>query len=575
MILGDRRFRGRLFLAQLACVCALGAVLSGCGGLGSKGHRDQDSLAGTQDEQARRLQTQILAAGDRGQDRQIVDLTGTLLDYHSGHAGNGQALALAVPAAQRLGNTKRALELARVFARDFPDSPLLVPALEEAMAAAGADGQALQQYRALLSSRHDAIPGGLPTPAAGGPGTPATAAPAVPLNNTLIGLLAPLTGRFAMLGNAFYEAARLAVEQANSEFGTAFELRVADSAGDPVQAALAARALCLEAGCLAVVGALTSGPTVSAALVTQQYGVPLISPTATNDRIGELGPYVFQTNLTDRSEIQLLARLVVEVLLKKTFAIIAPDTPEGRRQGEDFRREVEGLGGTILTEAYFSPQVTDFRDQILYSREQRPEAVFVPATFDQMVMLGPQLDFYNLGSLVLGLSTWSAAKLVERTGATLERAVFPDELAWFPAAWTAEFQARWDQETYPGEAASVGLWTYQAVRKVTAVAHAAGAGDRDSLNRALAESLAGAGQGLEAAQLDQQAFAAKIRMISEGTIRPFPAELFTGIWATAADSVASAAGDSLPEGVGPGASDLPSDSGIKENPSGVTDSFHR
>ena len=78
--------------------------------------------------------------------------------------------------------------------------------------------------------------------------------------------------------------------------------------------------------------------------------------------------------------------------------------------------------------------------------------IFTPATVDQMVLLGPQLDFYRAGALVMGLSAWNSEKLLERAGTVLERAVFPSDLALFPEHWTDEFNAAWQGENYPREA---------------------------------------------------------------------------------------------------------------------------
>lgn len=347
-----------------------------------------------------------------------------------------------------------------------------------------------------------------------------------PVHPEQVGVLCPLTGRYGVLGNAFYDAAHLALEDVNTLTGRHFELKVEDTEGDPVAAALAARRLSEEAGSMAVVGALMSAQTVAAAVVTDVYGVPLVSPTATNDHIWQLGDGIYQTNMTGIYEARLLAQVAVKVLLKQRYAIIYPATPEGKRDADVFRAEVEQLGAEIVAEASYPPQGTDFKDPIMEVRKARPEVIFTPATVDQMVLLGPQLDFYHAGVLVLGLSNWNSERLLERAGPVMQRAMFPSDLAMFPPEWTGDFNARWDGTNYPREARNLALRAYQATRILLDTMHESGAINRGQLTQALGHRLAT--RDVEAEGPDS--FTPTVRMFSGKTISPFPAAVFSEAW---------------------------------------------
>ncbi|MFO7608714.1 MAG: penicillin-binding protein activator [Candidatus Krumholzibacteriia bacterium] len=364
-----------------------------------------------------------------------------------------------------------------------------------------------------------------------------------------VGLLFPLTGRFAVLGNACVDAALMAAAAAEAETGRRWELVIEDSGGDPVPAALAARRLVTEEGCIALLGALTSAPTAAAALVADRWGVPLVSPTATSDRLWELGPGVFQTNLTAVHEARVLADLAVRVLLKRRFAILHPDDAEGARQAELFRGEVEARGGEVIITRPFPERATDFREPILEVRALRPEVVFVPASVDQMALLGPQLDFHRLGALVLGPSSFKSERLLERTGAVLDGVTFPDDLALVPPAWTAAFHAAWPGANYPREATGLALKTYQAARLLLDALTASGAVERPALTAALQRRLSSRDVDTDG----PETFARSVLVVRDGKIVPFPAELYTDAWAlvegaAAADSLAGAGADSLSAG---------------------------
>jgi branched-chain amino acid transport system substrate-binding protein len=370
-----------------------------------------------------------------------------------------------------------------------------------------------------------------------------------------VGVLCPLTGRYATLGNAFYDGVELALEQVQAASKDTqaslleLELVLEDSQADPVAAALAARRLCRDEGCVVVIGALLSAPTATAALVCDRYAVPLVSPTATHDRLGELGPRVFQTNQTESFETNLLARLVTSVLLKRRFAILYPYGRDGEASAEIFAEAVTRSGGEVVAQTSFAAEATDFRNAIAQIRRERPEAIYVPASVDQMVMLGPQLDFYHAGALVMGPSVWNSATLLERAGNVMQRAIFVSDVALFPAGWTHDFEDGWEGGIYPPEATSIALRGYRAARTVMEALLASPAPSRDDLATALAARLT-----LDTAEAEgPEAFARAVRMIDGDEIVPFPIDLYRESWrlmyageAAGSDSLSAAArADSL------------------------------
>jgi len=422
-----------------------------------------------------------MGAGD------LSDLT----SRHGGDAAGPYLRFMQVGALLEAGSTSEARDVAETLVMEAPDSPWTAATLE-------LTGEP-------RSGRYLAM----------GPVLP-----------DRVGIVCPLTGRYAVLGNAFYEAALLAVDVTNAELGLDLELVAEDSGGDPVMSALAGRRLAGPQGCVALLGSLMSGPTVSLAVVADQFGVPLVSPTATNDRIWELGEGIFQTNLTGLFEVRLLARLATTVLLKRKFGLLYPDTPEAHRHAEVFRAEVETLGGEVVSEVAFPAQGTNFRPPIRELKKARPEVIFTPATVDQMIMLGPQLDFFRAGSLVMGLSNWNSTKLAENSETVLDRALFPDDQALVPPEWAIEFHERWDPEPYPREATAIALRAYQATRLLLETLGRSGATTRSELADALRNRLAE--QDVEAAGPDS--FARLIRMFHNGQIVPFPAEIFAESW---------------------------------------------
>jgi ABC-type branched-subunit amino acid transport system substrate-binding protein len=354
-----------------------------------------------------------------------------------------------------------------------------------------------------------------------------------------VGVLCPLTGRYTVLGNAFYDGVEMARQQANREGWRQYALTVRDTEGDPVAAALAVRRFAAEERPIVLIGALLSGPTVAAAIEAHYAGIPLVSPAATNARIADLGPGIFQTNITEAYEAKLLATLAIDVLLKRRVAVLYPDRPEGLRSYELFATEVLNRGGELVAAQPFNVGLTDYRDPLRKVTEALPEIIYVPTDVSQTVLLGPQLEFYRAGAMILGPSAWNDPELARELGGQLERAVFPSDTALFPADWLTAFTAAWDVEHQPTEATTIARQAFLAAMLTFRTLGDEGMSRPEDLTRALAARLAVR----EEAELGQSAMAGSLRMFSAGGIVPFPIELYDAAFA-ATDSLGAAA-DSL------------------------------
>jgi len=356
-----------------------------------------------------------------------------------------------------------------------------------------------------------------------------------------LGVLCPLTGRYARFGNAFLQGVRLAADHVPTVGEEPWDLLFEDTEADPVLAALRARRLCEDEGCGLLMGGLLSATTATAALVAADHGVSLISPTATSERLSLLGSHVLQTNQTGPLEAELLARLACEVLLKRRFAIIRPDTPEGESMAAAFATKVEDFGGEVVGTEVIDPASTDFRAEVRSLRAMRAEVVFAPTTADQMTLLGPQLDFFKVGALVLGPSGWNSQRLLDRAGTVLERAVFVASEVAYPVDWSVDFTAAWPAVDYDEETTAVGRSAYLAAR--LALETLAGEPGLAASDVALRMHDALTGQQAEAGP---EAYGSSVRMVRAGEVAPFPGELYTVAWQreqALADSLAAA--DSL------------------------------
>jgi ABC-type branched-subunit amino acid transport system substrate-binding protein len=310
----------------------------------------------------------------------------------------------------------------------------------------------------------------------------------------LIGILAPLSGSYNEYGRSMVEGATLAARYMKPE-STDVELIIKDTSGDPVLATNIASRLANEE-CLAIVGPLRSESAVGAAVISNQYGIPLITPTASQKGIASIGSYVFQVSPAVEMIGQAIAEYAVNDLEIKEFAIISPDDQGGVTVSKSFTQTVYRLGGEVVYTSYYGSGSTDFkmqikplRDFLLMKTEEQMAAgeidstdyfemervlidestgeyvdslmlidtedwpvhlggVFLPGYADELKLLVPQIRYHIIRTQFLGADGWDSEELIKEVRRYVGNAVFAtdfhvgsDEANWveFADAYSAEF----------------------------------------------------------------------------------------------------------------------------------------
>jgi hypothetical protein len=232
-----------------------------------------------------------------------------------------------------------------------------------------------------------------------------------------IGILCPLSGRFAPVGEAFLEGASIAVRESMKRNSLAVELVVADSRGDPLTARSAAEKLIVEEDVVAVVGAILSSPTIAAAQVADHRETVLLSPVATEEGIREIGEWIFQISSGTDVEVISISRLACEELGMKRLAFLAADNTRTRSICRLFSREVEVRGGLVCATEFYREGSTDFRENLERIRRSSPEGLFIASNTDDLVLILPQFSYYEFGVQLFGTSAWHSERLLRMSAA--------------------------------------------------------------------------------------------------------------------------------------------------------------
>lgn len=240
-----------------------------------------------------------------------------------------------------------------------------------------------------------------------------------------IGLLCPLSGRFSPLGEAFVKGASLALKEARRRGMDGIEIVVGDTQANPLVARSVAERFIERERVVAIVGAILSSPTIAAAQVADFKTTVLLSPVASEQEIGSIGDWVFQTASESDAEIIAVARIACRELDHRRIAFLSGNDFQSRRVERLFREEVERSGSSICISEFYDEGNTDFHKSIERIRRADPQALFIASGAEDLILILPQISFYEFGVQLLGTSSWNSNRLLLMAGRDMEGAIFP------------------------------------------------------------------------------------------------------------------------------------------------------
>jgi len=344
-----------------------------------------------------------------------------------------------------------------------------------------------------------------PAPAADTAAEVEDTSPAPPLR---LGLLAPLTGRYAAYGKAYLEGARAATGEHNTRSTPRVEIVPADCSPDPLPALLATRKLVEQPGVVALLGSVLNAPTLVAALEANCQGIPLVSNVATEDGIAGVGPWVFHAVPSRHAAARAAAELAVFQLRRFRAAVVYPDAGDGRALALAFGERFAELGGEVALSEPVADGTRDYSPVARRVAEATPDVLYAPCEVAEWMLLSPALAFHAVTAQIVGSEALADETLLRTHGADLEGAVLPaaDAAAVAPPP-SARGAARSQTEE---RLASAG---YAAARRVLDAIARAPADDRDGVRAALDAAA-------RAADPAQKPLASRFLVVRSGRVQP-------------------------------------------------------
>ena len=238
-----------------------------------------------------------------------------------------------------------------------------------------------------------------------------------------VGVAGAMTGQYAAYGASQRAGAEIAVAALNAAGGVnggEVSIAIADDRGDPEEAVLVAQKLVADAEVVVVDGHELSGATIAAGAEYESAGLPMISPSATDPRVSDLGAYVWRVCMTDALQGKQLAGYSVTTLGMRRIAIIYVDTDYGRGLAGAYETGVKAAGGSIVGKAKYALGDSDFKAQLTKLKAATPDLLFLSGYYAEGAGIARQARALGLDVQLLGSDGSASDQLPKLGGAAAE-----------------------------------------------------------------------------------------------------------------------------------------------------------
>ena len=330
---------------------------------------------------------------------------------------------------------------------------------------------------------------------------------AVAASDTIkVGVLAPLTGGVAEYGNAVNNGVVMFVEELNAKGGIngkQVELVIYDEEGDPVKAVTGYNYL-MDQEVVAIIGDVTTAPTVAVVAESQADGTPMITASATaksvtcqlNDdgTVAAVYDNMFRSCFIDPFQGSKMAAFAKEQMGAGTAAILyntGSDYSVGLTKAFEATAAEQGLE-VVAVESYADGAV-DFQSQLTNSAAKAPDVLFVPDYYSVIALVAQQAQSAGVKATMLGADGWDSVLGVVTDAALLEGAYYcsgystedtREEVQTFVANFKAKYDT--DPDMFAAQGYDAAMIMAAAIEKAEASGAKAGS---DEYRQAIIDAL--------------------------------------------------------------------------------------
>lgn len=252
-------------------------------------------------------------------------------------------------------------------------------------------------------------------------------APALAADPIKIGVVTPLSGTYAPIGQQVRWGLELATKEVNASggiMGRQIQLLFEDEEANPSVAVQKAEKLFESEKVDFLTGTVNSGSTLAVGQTAERAGKLIATTVSFADSItgDKCSPNVFRVNARAGQQSAALAAWVAKQKPKAKVYFLGPDYEMGRSTVATFKKTIEGLGATSAGEVFAPLGSKDYTQYFGQLRQARPEVLYTSVAGNDTVRLLTQMqDFGLLGNLlVVGASGTVTSQNIGAIGAAAD-----------------------------------------------------------------------------------------------------------------------------------------------------------
>ncbi len=233
-----------------------------------------------------------------------------------------------------------------------------------------------------------------------------------------IGLMGPLTGKWASEGQDMKNVVSMLVDEINNKGGIngdTIELIVEDDAGDPRSAALAAQKLA-SAGVVAVIGTYGSAVTEASQNILNEAGIVQIATGATSVRLTEKDYANFFRTCPRDDDQGVSAANAIKKRGYKAIALLHDNSSYAKGLAEETKAILDKQGVNVVFFDALSPGERDYNAILTKLRSSKPDVVFFTGYYPEAGMLLRQKAEMNFDVPFMGGDATNHLDLVKIAG---------------------------------------------------------------------------------------------------------------------------------------------------------------
>ena len=340
---------------------------------------------------------------------------------------------------------------------------------------------------ACAAPAETAEPAGTDTETA--PAEGAVEASGEPIN---VGFIAPLSGANAAVGTSNQTGVEMAVEEINAAGGIngrPLKLFAYDDENDASVAVSMCNKLIYNDNVVAIIGSTNSSVTLGAMTITQDAGIPQLTPNSSGASITNSGyKYIIRVQLNDLKMAEACVKYAVENCGYKSIALMYQDDDYGTGGMEVIKDVMKGYNMELVACEAFDAASTDMNAQLVNVKAASPDCLIMWCMYTPGATIATQARQLGIDAQLMGGGGLTNAKLFELGGENVVGLINTqpflagaDAINDFSKAFIDNYTAKYGSESMN----ALGALAYDAMYMVKQAIEKAGSIDHDAIRDAM------------------------------------------------------------------------------------------